>query len=88
MTKVSYLHQRSAFYDTVKMRVDEYYSKNKLSTFGNWKLYFKTLTLIPLAIIIYIAVLRFSLPPFLALTLCSLLGFVMACIGFNVMHDA
>ncbi len=88
MSSVKFLHQNSAFYDTVKKRVDEYFIQNKISTYGNWKLYSKTLTLIPAAIIIYFSVLFISLPPVIAILLCGLLGFVMASIGFNVMHDA
>ena len=88
MSSVKFLHQNSAFYDTVKRRVDEYFTQNNISTYGNWKLYIKTLTLIPAAIIIYFFVLFFSIQPIIAVLLCGLLGFVMASIGFTVMHDA
>lgn len=88
MSKVSFLNQNSTFYDTVKLRVEEYFSKNNISSFGNRELYVKTIILIFSAVIIYIALLFFSIPPIAAVLLSGLLGFVMASIGFNVMHDA
>jgi linoleoyl-CoA desaturase len=40
------------------------------------------------ALALYLVLLNVSMPAYLSLMLCAILGFVMASIGFNVMHDA
>src|SRR5260221_209810 len=37
---------------------------------------------------LYILLLAVHMPPLLSLPLCTILGFILASIGFNVMHDA
>ena len=88
MAKVTFNNQNSAFYNALKVKVDDYFSKNNISVNGDIRLYIKTLTLIPAAIIIYISVIFIPMPALIALLLCGILGFTMASIGFNVMHDA
>jgi len=88
MAKVSFNNQSNEFYTDVKARVEEYFKENRIQSNGNISLYIKTLTLIPVAIVIYLSVLFLPLPAVAALLLCGLLGFVLASIGFNVMHDA
>ncbi|MEO8150507.1 MAG: acyl-CoA desaturase [Bacteroidia bacterium] len=88
MSKVTFNNKNSRFYDAVKQSVDEYFRKKNIKSTGNFKLYIKTLTLIPAAFILYISLLAFNLPALVSILLCALLGFVIACIGFNVMHDA
>ncbi len=88
MPKITFNNQNSAFYNSVKQRVDQYFITNNITEYGNKNLYIKALTLIPAAVIIYASVLLVPMNPFLALALCGLLGFTMASIGFNIMHDA
>ncbi|MEO6000075.1 MAG: acyl-CoA desaturase [Chitinophagaceae bacterium] len=88
MAKVTFNNKKSAFYNTLKFNVDQYFASNNIKKTGNWKLYTKTLVLIPTAIFLYIFLLSVHPPAVLALTLCAILGFVLASIGFNVMHDA
>jgi linoleoyl-CoA desaturase len=88
MSKVTFNNKKSVFYNTLKNRVDQYFIQNKIKKSGNWELFTKTLVLIPAAVLIYILLLTVSFPVWAALSLCALLGFVLASIGFNVMHDA
>ena len=88
MAKVTFTNKKTVFYNELKAEVDQYFKERKLAKTGNWKLYIKTVTLVPAAITIYISLLVFNMPVALALFLCCLLGFILASIGFNVMHDA
>ncbi len=88
MAKVTFNNKDSVFFDSLKSKVEKYFRENKIRTTGNFKLYIKTFTLIPAAIAIYSALLFLHLNPVIALSLCALLGFTCASIGFNVMHDA
>ena len=88
MPKVTFNNKNKAFYNALKLNVDQYFQANNIKQTGNWELYAKTLVLIPSAIGLYILLLSVTMPALLSLTLCALLGFILASIGFNVMHDA
>jgi linoleoyl-CoA desaturase len=88
MTKVTFNNKNSHFYTALKSKVDHYFSSRQLRKTGNWKLYIKSGTLIPAAALIYVSVLGFTLPAAISVLLCGILGFVLASVGFNVMHDA
>jgi linoleoyl-CoA desaturase len=88
MAKVTFDNSNNQFFQSLKSAVDQYFLTNGLRKTGNWKLYLKSLILVPLAIGSYITVLTVSLPVFPALLLCALLGLALAGIGFNIMHDA
>ncbi|MBS1599419.1 MAG: acyl-CoA desaturase [Bacteroidetes bacterium] len=88
MAKVTFNNKNSVFYPALKSAVDEYFSNHHLRKTGNWKLYVKSAVLIPAAIGIYVSLLAFNMPAYVSLPLCALLGFVLASIGFNIMHDA
>lgn len=88
MSKVTFNNKNSVFYDSLKASVEQYFRKNNIRTTGNFKLYLKALILIPAAIAIYFAVLFLNIPAVISLFLCGVFGFTLACIGFNVMHDA
>lgn len=88
MTKVSFNNSNNLFYQSLKKGVDAYFHHQGLKKTGNWKLYTKTLVLIPSALIIYVALLTLPIPVFPALLLCALLGLLISGVGFNVMHDA
>ena len=53
MPKVTFNSRNSAFYGDLKKSVEEYFVRNNLKKTGNWRLYIKTLTLVPVAIFIY-----------------------------------
>jgi len=88
MPKVSFIRRDNQFYSSLKNEVERYFTENKIRKTGNWKLYLKSLILIPAAIGLYISLLTLQIPVFPAILMCALLGFILALIGFNVMHDA
>lgn len=88
MSKVTFNNTNRAFFQALKTSVDQYFTENKLNKTGNWKLYIKSAVLIPAAVAMYIILLKVNMPAGLALAICALLGFTLASIGFNVMHDA
>lgn len=88
MPRVTFNNKNSVFYQTLKAEVEEYFHSKQLKKTGDWRLYHKTIILLPAAIVIYILLLSVSMPVLPALLLCSCLGLISASIGFNVMHDA
>jgi len=88
MAKVTFNNKDSIFYDTVKQRVEEYFTKNNIEQTGNFWLYLKALTLVPAAVILYVFLLTANYHPLVGILLSGLFGFVLASIGFNIMHDA
>jgi linoleoyl-CoA desaturase len=88
MSKVTFNNKNKEFYNDLKQAVDAYFLKNKLKKTGNINLYLKAIILIPAAAGIYVLLLTVTMPVVLSLMLCALLGFILASIGFNVMHDA
>ena len=88
MLKVSFNNGNPVFYNSLKMAVDNYFRQNGKKKTGNILLYSKSLILIGTAAGLY-AVLLFVTMPLLPMILASLFfGFILACIGFNIMHDA
>jgi linoleoyl-CoA desaturase len=88
MAKVTFDNRDNQFYISLKAAVDQYFAAKQKKKTGDWRLYLKTITLISAAIIIYGSLMFFKMSALPALTLCGLLGYVFACIGFSVMHDA
>jgi linoleoyl-CoA desaturase len=86
--KVSFNNKQKEFFNALKLEVDAYFEKKGIRKTGNWKLYAKALILIPAVLAIYFLLLQVSMPLMLAIPLWIVLGFTMAAIGFNVMHDA
>ncbi len=81
--------KKTPFYLEIEESVDAYFRRNNIKKTGNAKLYFKTIFWLTLVSTIY-TILVFFTPSssLVSLTLCGLLGFSFACIGFNIMHDA
>ena len=88
MPKVTFNNTEHLFYSSLKSSVDEYFEKNDLKKTGNKKLYLKSVVLIFSAVIVYCSLIFFKVPAFAGILLSGLFGFILACIGFNVMHDA
>jgi len=87
MSKVKFNNSNNPFFKALKEKVDNYFVQNKLKSSGNKKLYFKAIILCASALTIYLALVFLTLPAWIAIALCILLGMNMALIGFNVMHD-
>jgi linoleoyl-CoA desaturase len=88
MSKVTFNNKNSVFYTVLKSEVDQYFQQKHLKKTGNWKLFLKTGLLIPAAIMLYVFIIFFHLPIAMVIVMGGLLGFTLASIGFNVMHDA
>lgn len=88
MSKITFNNNNNAFYQSLKSEVDIYFTKNNVKRTGDWRLVLKTIILSCTAILIYCALMLFKMDTILALTLCGIWGFTLACIGFSVMHDA
>jgi len=88
MAKVSFNNNKQVFYSTLKKSVDQYFTSNNLKKTGNWKLYLKTVILIPLALLIYVILLFMDYSAWVGASLSILLGLTLVSIAFNIMHDA
>lgn len=88
MAKVTFNKKNTAFYNDLKRNVEDYFATRKLRKTGDWRLHLKAIVLLPVAIVIYVLLLSVDMHLAVGITLSALLGFVLASIGFNVMHDA
>jgi linoleoyl-CoA desaturase len=87
MPKVIF-QKNQQFFPSVKASVETYFAENNIKKTGNWSLFLKTLILIPLALFIYVYLLTGNYQPIIGIMLSLVLGFTLALIGFNIMHDA
>lgn len=88
MPKVTFNNKHSVFYNYLKAEVDKYFQEKKIKKTGNWKLFLKTGILIPCAIGLYVLLLIYDRSILETVLISGLLGFTLASIGFNIMHDA
>lgn len=88
MPKVTYNNKNAIFFPALKKAVDAYFKEKNIKKTGNFSLHLKTVTLVPIAITLYILLLTLNMPTLLGVLLSLVLGFIMAGIGFNIMHDA
>lgn len=88
MYKVTFNNKNKVFFNALKANVDQYFTENNIRKTGNWKLYTKSIVLIPAAVLIYLSLLLLPLNLFWGILLSGLFGFTLASIGFNIMHDA
>jgi len=86
--KVTFNNKNKIFFNALKAEVDAYFERNGIRKTGNWKLYLKTIILIPSAIGLYSLLMFLQMPAMLSIFLWFLFGLNMAAIGFNIMHDA
>jgi linoleoyl-CoA desaturase len=88
MAKIKFNNSNAIFFNTLRERVDQYFSDKHIQYTGNYKLYLKTIILLSILVALYVTLVFFTpASGWLSLALCALLGFDMAAIGFNVMHD-
>jgi linoleoyl-CoA desaturase len=88
MPKITFSNRNNDFFQSLKASVDEYFEKNRIKKTGDWRLFSKTIILIGTAVAGYLALILGGLPAWAALLICAGLGYIFACIGFAVMHDA
>lgn len=88
MAKVTYNTKNAAFFKSLRGDIENYFQENKINKTGNWTLYTKAIVFISVAIALYSIILFAPIAGGLKLIGCALFGITLACIGFNVMHDA
>lgn len=87
MTRISFSNNNPSFSIQLRKKVDEYFTSKNIAFTGNSRLYVKTAVLLLLAASLYTLLVFVNLPVWLSIILCVVLGFNLAGIGFNVMHD-
>jgi linoleoyl-CoA desaturase len=87
MSKITFNNTNAVFFKSLKERVNNYFSENKLPKTGGVKLFLKSALITLSAIALYIILVFFTPAAFPALILCALFGCNLAFIGFNVMHE-
>ncbi len=80
--------QQSAFFPTLRKRVNAYFKENSLTRYGNRDMVIKTAVLLSAYLGAYIAILTLSVNPWWLLPLAVVMGISKAGIGMSVMHDA
>jgi len=88
MPKVTYNNKNAVFFKSLKIDVENYFKSNNISKTGNWSLYIKAIVLIAAAVSLYLFILFSDAAAGWKIASCALFGVTLACIGFNVMHDA
>jgi linoleoyl-CoA desaturase len=88
MAKVTFDNRNNVFYQDLKTAVEQYFESRKLKKTGDWRLFIKTFILASSALLLYTCLIISHPQSLLAVLMAALLGFVLACIGFSVMHDA
>lgn len=81
-------NDKNAFHATLKRRVDNYFKENNLSKHANTTMIVKSIVLIAVYILPFIALLLLTPPLYIALLLWTVMGLGVAGIGMGVMHDA
>lgn len=87
MSQFSYNKTQHPFFDTLQQRVYSYFEEKQLDMTGGGKLMFKAALYIAAAVVNY-CLLLFVVPVgWWSVLLCMAMGFLLAAIGFNIMHD-
>lgn len=79
---------KSEFQRVLKSRVDQYFSHQQLSRYGDWKLWGKSICLCLLTLLVYLTIILGGYNARSFLCLCILLGLLKGSIGFIICHDA
>ncbi len=87
MSKISFSHTQSPFFKSLKTKVDHYFATTGFNRAGNSLLLVKGIIQVSAAIFLYSILVFFTPPVIVSILLCVLLGFVLALIGFNIMHE-
>src|SRR5688500_11813461 len=82
-----FLQGKGNFHMDLKNRVNQYFAERKKPMTGNTALLLKGIIFFVAYVFLYIHLVFFTPPVWLAIAECVLLGGITAAIGFNVMHD-
>ncbi len=88
MPRVTYNNKQAIFYPALKKEINAYFLEKNIKKTGSRPLYVKTIILLTLSLLLYGLLLFVPMPGILGILLSGLLGFSLALVGFNVMHDA
>jgi linoleoyl-CoA desaturase len=80
--------EKSAFFPTLRHRVDQYFAANDLCKSGGSKIIYKALFMLGLYLIPYAMILSGYFSGLTMLGLTIIMGFGLAGVGMSVMHDA
>jgi linoleoyl-CoA desaturase len=87
-TTVKFNTSDTSFFRVLRSRTDAYFKDRQISPTGNAELYSKTIILFCVFLCCYITLVFFTpASGLISLGLCGLLGFCLAVMGFNIMHD-
>lgn len=88
MSTVKFKSSKTTFFKTLRARTDAYFKDNNIAPTGNAELYSKTIILFCIFLFSYVTLVFFTPDVTIISTgLCVLLGFCLAAMGFNIMHD-
>lgn len=76
-----------SFHAILKARIQDYFDKEKKKSTGNFRLFSKAVFLVVGFLALYVHLVFFTPPTFVAIIESMLLGLFTAAIGFNIMHD-
>ncbi|MEO5975538.1 MAG: acyl-CoA desaturase [Chryseolinea sp.] len=76
-----------SFFDALRKKVDMHFSVADIHTAGNSKLYIKSIIQVLASAAMYTILVFFTPAVWISIPICILLGFNLAVIGFNVMHE-
>ena len=79
---------QSAFFPTLRKRVNAYFKENDISRFGNREMSLKAATLFSIYFGAYLLILFLPVNPWFLLPFALLMGIAKAGIGMSIMHDA
>jgi linoleoyl-CoA desaturase len=79
---------KGQFTATLRKNVNNYFKEKGISTKGNFKMIFKSITMISCYLLPFIMILCVPMSPWLIIPLSIAMGIGMAGIGMSVMHDA
>jgi linoleoyl-CoA desaturase len=79
---------QSAFFPTLRKRVNHYFRDNHITRYGNRELFIKSAVLIGVYLLSYVLILTLSVSAWWLLPFAVLMGLAKAGIGMSVMHDA
>ncbi|AKQ44989.1 fatty acid desaturase [Rufibacter radiotolerans] len=87
MATPKFIAPSTSFYAELKSRTSAYFEEIGSQPTGNKNLYIKAAVLLSSLVFLYVHLVFFTPPFWLAIIECILLGGVTAAIGFNIMHD-
>lgn len=81
-------HNKSLFFSTLRKRVNQYFTENNISRFGNREMVIKTATLLSGYLLSYLIILTVPMSAWFLIPFVIVMGISKAGIGMSVMHDA